>query len=78
MIAPETKRLLSEITTTPHGRALVEYLETAFEELNDVRECKSWEETLGRQFAMEYLKDLFSILKSTGLDIGKKNKNPYV
>lgn len=62
---PEKYQLLKELWTLNHGKALREYLDIRIAELIDVKNCKSWEDTLGRQHAERILNDLFSFKETT-------------
>ena len=59
----ETKQILESVNATPFGKALQEFLDDQFEELNNVQACKSWEDTLGRQHAIAIIEKLFSFMK---------------
>jgi DNA topoisomerase IA len=73
MITPENKKLLEQLKTSPYGRALNEYLQENLQEILDIRSTKSWEETLGRQFAAKVITDLFSMMEEKPLVDKKKN-----
>lgn len=75
MITQETKEILENIYGTPYGRALDDYLAHAIETLNDVKTCKSWEETLGRAHAIQVIENLFSLMKLKKVEA--KTKNVY-
>ncbi len=62
-IKPETKELLEQMAKTQYGRALMEFLDENYSEIGNIMETKSWEETLGRQFALNVLKDLFYFME---------------
>lgn len=64
-MTPEKYRLLKELWTLNHGKALREFLDIEMKELTDVKNCKSWEDTLGRQHAESILNKLFSFDKET-------------
>lgn len=59
-MTPEKYQLLKELWSLNHGKALREWLDLRMAELTDVKNCKSWEDTLGRQHAERILNDLFS------------------
>lgn len=74
MITQENRQLLSEMKNTNYGKALKNFLDDKYEEMNNVATCKSWEETLGRAFAVKILDDLFSFMKEK---TESKNKTRY-
>ena len=59
----DNKKLLSELSRTSYGRALQEYLDEHFNELKDVSNAKSWDDTLARQQAVRILKNLFYFME---------------
>lgn len=63
MITPEQRKLLSEISNTSYGKALLTYLDYSLAELKDITKTKSWDETLGRQYAVKYIEDLFAMMR---------------
>jgi hypothetical protein len=73
MIRPEVKEILGSINGTPFGRALQEFLDDQFEELNDVQACTSWEDTVGRQHAIKILENLFSFMNAKRITNQKQN-----
>lgn len=74
-ITEEQKKSLSEMKNTPYGRALMAYLDEELLELRDITKTKSWEETLGRKFAVETIKKLFAFISQ---DVNpKKEKTRY-
>lgn len=62
MIKPETIKLLSELNNTPYGKALQDFLDEEYMKINDVANCTSWEDTIGRKKALETLERLFSFM----------------
>ena len=76
MITPQSIKLLEELSRTQHGRALREFLDEKYVEIGNIMESKSWEETLGRQFALNLLKDLFAFMEEKKHT--EKTKNQYV
>lgn len=60
---PSNKQLLQEMKQTNYGRALQELLDEKYEELSNVKNCKSWDDTLGRQHAVRILDDIFSFMR---------------
>jgi hypothetical protein len=75
MIKSETKKLLEELGRNQYGKALREFLNEKREEINDIRSSKSWEETLGRGFALELIDTLFVFM--TEKKEVSRNKNNY-
>jgi hypothetical protein len=75
MITAENKQLLEQLKNSPYGRALEDYLKQNLGEILDIRTSKSWEETLGRQFAAKLIEDLFEGM--TERPIAEKKKNQY-
>lgn len=59
-MSPEKRKLLFELWNLNHGKVLKEWLDIKMKELTDVKNCKSWEDTLGRQHAERILNELFS------------------
>jgi hypothetical protein len=64
-VTQDKLQLLKELWTLNHGKALREYLDEQMKELTDVKNCKSWEDTLGRQHAERILNELFSLKDSS-------------
>lgn len=75
ILKPETKELLLQLSKSPYGRALQEYLHSALDEIRDITTTKSWEETQGRQFAVKLILDLFSSMQEK--KVQEKTKNQY-
>lgn len=63
MLKPESRALLQELARTMHGNALREYLKEKREVIGDIKLCTSWEHTVGRQYALEVLDEVFSFLE---------------
>lgn len=63
MLLPEQRQLLQELSHTMHGQALKAFLEEQYKVIGDITSCTSWEQTVGRQFAIGVLKDIFSFLE---------------
>jgi len=74
MIKSEIKEILEGINATPFGRALQAFLDDKLEELNNVQNCTSWEDTLGRKHATKVLEDLFSLMKIQKSKVASKNQ----
>lgn len=75
-IKPEHIKLLEELGRTQFGAALRAYLEDEKESIRDVRNSSSWEDTLGRQMALQTIDRLFNFMKEKTPVV--KKKNPYV
>jgi len=76
MINSEQREILQELGRMRHGKALQEFLDLKYKEIGDISTVKNWEETLGRQFALKLLKELFSVLKENKTT--ENNKNQYI
>jgi hypothetical protein len=63
MISPEEKEILAAMKDSQFGVALKKYLGEKQAELNDISTTASWEETLGRKYALKVITDLFSIME---------------
>lgn len=73
MISEQTKKILSEIHATPYGRALEEFIEDQLTEFNKVQLCKSWDEVLGKQYAILSFEKLFSYIRPKPTAGGARN-----
>jgi hypothetical protein len=73
---PESKKLLQEMSKSPYGRALEEFIEEQLEIINDVSTCTSWDEVLGRKETAKSLKKLMSFI--TTKEIPEKIKSQYI
>ena len=72
----ETRETLLGIKNSAYGKAIREFLEENLDKIGDINSCESWEETLGRKYALRLLKDLFSFLEDKP---DKQSKtNPYI
>lgn len=63
MISKEQKKILEELGRSHFGRVLREYLEEKSKEIGDIRRAASWEDTLGRRYALDLIRDLFSVME---------------
>jgi hypothetical protein len=63
MLQPEQRELLKQMSHSMHGRALKAFLDEQYKIIGDITSCTSWEQTVGRQFAIGVLKDIFSFLE---------------
>lgn len=75
-IKPEHQKLLEELGRTQFGIALRAFLEDEKESIRDVRNSSSWEDTLGRQMALQTIDRLFNFMKEKAPVV--KKTNPYV
>lgn len=75
-ITKEQEELLANLAKTPYGKALQDFLDSKYDEINNIMSAKTWEETLGRQFALNVLKDLFAFMGTQHIDSPQK-KNQY-
>lgn len=74
MISPENRQLLEGLKSTNYGIALKQLLEEKYTELNNVKSCTSWEDTMARAKALTILDDVFSFMKDK---IDMKNTTRY-
>lgn len=72
----QIKTLLAELPNTAHGQAVRTYLSEKIDELDSVSDCKTWDETLGRQNAVKIMEELLRSMNIPRID--KKKKNQYV
>ena len=59
MISPDQRKILNDLGKTQYGFALRKYLKEKYEKINDITSVTTWEETLGRQYALKLLKRYF-------------------
>lgn len=62
MLKPENRQLLEELSRSMHGSALREYLTEKRNTIGDIKLCTSWEHTVGRQYALEVIDEIFGFL----------------
>ena len=74
MISPEEKKILSEMSKSQYGIILKRYFAEELENLSDITQTKSWEETLGKQFAVGVIKRLISFMEEKKAIEQKKNQ----
>ena len=74
-MTPENKKILEELKNTHYGVALNEFLKEKYNYIGDITTIKSWDETLGRQYAVKVIKELFSFMEEQKAQI--QNKNQY-
>lgn len=63
MITPENRTLLEGLRNTNYGKALKQLLDEKIVELNNVQNCKTWEETQGRAMAIKTLEEILYFMK---------------
>lgn len=74
MIIPEQiEKFLTELSSTSYGQALKAVLEQKKDELNNISTCKSYEEVLGRQHAINLINDIFKFMGEKKVENIKKN-----
>lgn len=76
IINPQIKEQLQQLAHSPQGNALKIYLEQFKEETNNIKTLESWEEVLGRKFAIKCVEDLFSFMDDKKIEV--KSKNQYI
>ena len=75
MIEEKHKTTLKELGNTHYAESLRIFLKEEYDKIRDVRNAKSYEETIGRQLALKTLDDLFKFLNDEKVD--KVSKNQY-
>lgn len=75
IISNQIQEKLKQIKESPQGFALIEYLNQAKKEMNDVKTMQSWDEVQGRKFALKVIEDLFAFMEDKKVET--KNKNQY-
>lgn len=76
MLKQEQKEILEQLGRSHFGKALQEYLTDAEKELDSVKGCTSFDEVLGKQYALAVLAKLFSFMKEQ--EAPKSKTNNYV
>lgn len=77
MTKQKRTELLLNLSKTAYGSALRDYLEEKTDEIKDISNVDSWEETIGKRTALTVLKDLFKFLEEKPLK-KEKDKNEYL
>jgi len=72
-MTPEKQTLLKELARSAYGDALRTLITEALEEVGDVSKCTSWEDTVGRQKAKDFLNKTFSFLNKKDVVVPTKN-----
>lgn len=75
MVSPEIRRQLLDLSTSQLGNALKEYLNDKYSEIGDITKVQTWEETLGKKYALEVLKEIFQFLERK--ETVEKSRNQY-
>lgn len=76
MTKDERQTTLLGMKESVYGKALKDFLDEHYNKINDIKTCLSWEETLGRKYALQLLKDLFSFMDDK--NPSTKKPNPYI
>lgn len=76
MINPEYRQLLLDLKKTSYGVALKAFLDEELGNISDITTCETWEETLGRKYAIKLLNKLSSLMEEKKTT--EKGKNQYV
>ena len=71
----EQRELLANMKNNQFGEALRLHLAELMEEVGDVSKCDSWEDTLGRKHAKNFLIEAFKFLEKP--ETPKATKNDY-
>jgi hypothetical protein len=61
-LTAEHQQLLKELARSGQGKALKVLIDECLEEIGDVSKCTSWEDTIGRKHAKEFLIETFKFL----------------
>jgi len=75
-IKPEIKEKLEQLQNTPYGQALLVYLEQYKEELNSINKIITFEELLGKQYALKLIDEMFKFMDNKRVEV--KSKNQYI
>lgn len=71
----ERQEILQELGKTNYGIALKEYLNESITDMSDLSKLESWDETLGKKYAVEIIKKLFSFMETK--ESQQKSKTKY-
>lgn len=72
----DQKKLLNDLKNSPYGRALLAFLKEEYDKINDVDKIESWDDALGRKYALKTLKKLFSFIEDNHQP--RSNNNQYL
>lgn len=70
----QERETLAAMKDNQFGAALRSLLADCYAELGDVEKCESWDDTLGRKHAKQFLKKTFSFLDKPDKPDGKRNQ----
>jgi hypothetical protein len=71
----DIRKLLAELSTLRHGRALRQFLDAELDDIRDVTKYRTWKEAEGGQIAVRLVKKLFSFLEEKKSSV--KGPNQY-
>jgi len=74
MLTKQYRDILDGIKTTQYGRALQEFLEDEKSKLNNVKTLESWDEALGRKYAVEIIDKMFAFVLEKKADDTSRNQ----
>lgn len=74
MLKEERQKLLLSLKDTGYGKALIEELDEALQNISDITTIQTWEETLGRKFAIRTIKRIMSFLEPKENKVVNKNQ----
>lgn len=70
----ERKKLLSELSKSPQGKALADFLDEELAKLDSVKGVTSLDEALGRGKAVEIIERLFSFMERRNPQVVHKGR----
>ena len=73
VIDERTNELLKEANSTAHGQAVIRFLNAYKEDLNNIKTVQSWDEALGRKYAIKFVDDLLSFMGEKTVETKRKN-----
>lgn len=76
MISPKSVELLREMSNTPYGKAIEEFVADKEKNIGSVKNAVSWEDTLGRKHALKVLDEILYYMGKKQPQ--EKGKNQYV
>jgi DNA-binding transcriptional regulator GbsR (MarR family) len=71
-------QILENLAKNRQGEALLDWITEEIQNLSDVEKFKTWDETLGKQYAVKLLRKLFKFLEKKKKPISSKEPNPYL
>ena len=74
MTFEDRQKLLKELGSSSYGEALREHIREALDEVGDVEQCTTWEDTLGRKHAKTFLSGTFSFLYKKEAPTSSRNQ----